>query len=157
MKTQSTVAMLCCVLAASFLVTHSVRNANAEIPRQSKEGLHASASHSFIGTVHRTYERTEKREHSEYTYGVVEITVERVDKGKDFVAKDRVFVRYWQEKWTAGGSPPPGHYGHWDVPKERDVVEVYVKGDRTAGFDVLSPNGFFKVTKPKGKDTNPKQ
>lgn len=153
MKTQSTDGISSYLIAASLLVMICSEVANAEIPKKSKEELHSTASHAFSGVVHRTYVRTEKRAHSEYTYGVAEIVVNRVDKGKDVVARDRVFVRYWSEDPTHDGRVrAPGHYGHWDVPEERDTVEVYVTGDRTTGYDVLSPNGFFRVTKPKVED-----
>jgi len=153
MKAQSTAGILSYLIAASLLVILCSEVANAEIPKKSQEELQSTASHAFSGVVQRTYVRTVKRDHSEYTYGVAEIVVSRVDKGKDVVARDRVFVRYWSEKPTNDGRfQAPGHYGHWDVPEERDLVEVYVTGDRTTGYDVLSPNGFFKVTKPKVDD-----
>lgn len=153
MKSQSTDAILSHLIAASLLVVSCSEVANAEIPKKSKEELHSTASHAFSGVVQRTYVRTEKRDRSEYTYGVAEIVVNRNDKGKDIVARDRVFVRYWSENPTDDGRVrAPGHYGHWDVPAERDIVEVYVTGDRTTGYNVLSPNGFLRVTKPKVED-----
>ena len=63
------------------------------------------------------------------------------------VAGDRIFVRYWRKRWIGDGNPAPDHYGHWDIPSANDAVVVYVKGTRKAGFDVLSPNGFYAVTK----------
>ena len=123
--------------------------ASAEIAEQSKEELKTSASHILTGTVVRTYERKEMRGGIEYTYSVAEVAVGHVHKGADVVADDRVYVRYWRKKWIGSGNPPPDHYGHWNIPVSGDTAEIYVKGDRKTGFDVLSPNGFFKATKAK--------
>ena len=139
-------------LTASLIVMSC---ANAEIPKQSKKELQASASHALAGTVERIYEHKEKRGDFEYTYGVAEVAVERVEKGADVVANERVFVRYWHKKWIGNGNPPPDHYGHWDIPAKTDTAEIYVKGDRKTGFDVVSPNGFFKITKLKTSENNP--
>lgn len=156
MKTLPVVTTKSRVLAALLLVASLIGGASAEIPRKSKEDLHESASHAFTGTVKRTYERTEKREHSKYIYGVAEIIVERVDKGKEIIVKDHIFVHYWEDVWdNEGGNRAPGHYGHWDVPGEGDLVEVFVVGDRTTGFDVISPNGFFQTTKAKPSKKQP--
>jgi hypothetical protein len=141
------IAQAVLLMAASF--------AHAEIPNQSKEELKASASHALIGTIQRTYERAEKRGDFEYTYGVAEVAVERVDKGDDIGPNDRVFVRYWHKRWMREGNPPPDHYGHRNVPEKTDSAEIYVKGNRSTGFDVLSPNGFFKVTKAKTSEARP--
>lgn len=132
-------------LAASLVV---VTYAEAEIPNKSLQELRASASHALAGTVQRTYEQKEKRGDFEYTYGVAEVAVERVGKGADFIAGDRVFVRYWRKKWIGSGNPPPEHYGHRNIPEKAGSAEIYVKGDRKTGFDVLSPNGFFKIVQP---------
>ena len=152
MKPANIFPILSVSLAASLLV---MSDARAEIPRLSKEKLQAAASHALTGTVERIYERKEKRGDFELTYGVAEVAVERVDQGTDIVANDRVFVRFWHQKWMGNGNPPPGHSGHWDIPAKTDSAEIFVKGNRKTGFDVLSPNGFFKVTKLKTTETNP--
>lgn len=152
MKPQPVFPIVSVALAASLMV---MSHANAEIPKQSKKELQASASHALTGTVERVYEQKEKRAEFEYTYGVAEVAVESVDKGADVVANDRVFVRYWRKKWIGNGNPPPDHYGHGNIPAKTDTAEIYVKGDRKTGFDVLSPNGFFKITKLKTTENNP--
>lgn len=152
MKPQRLFPIFSVALAASLIVMNYV---NAEIPKKSKERLQASASHALTGTVERIYEQKEERAGFEYTYGVAEVAVDRVDKGTDIVANDRVFVRYWRKKWIDNGNPPTGHYGHWDIPAKNDSAEIYVKGDRKTGFDVLSPNGFFRVKKFETSEINP--
>jgi|GEM_PF-6885464 hypothetical protein len=150
MKALPVITAISPVVAALFLVASFIGGANAEIPAKSKEDLLESASHAFTGTVKRTYERREKRQDSTYIFGVAEIIVERVDKGAEIVAKEHVYVHYWEDEWdNKVGNRAPGHYGHWDVPEEGNLVEVFVTGDRTTGFDVISPNGFFRSTKPK--------
>lgn len=144
MKTQCFGHFAILWLPALLMITNW---AHAEIPKQSEKELRASASHAFTGTVVRIYSQEEKRGKFEYTYGVAEMAVEDVTQGTDVTANDRVFVRYWRKKWIGNGNPPPDHYGHWEIPAKTDSVEIYVKGDRKTGFDVLSPNGFFKVTK----------
>lgn len=156
MKALTIVTSASRVLAALLVVAGLIGGASAEIPAKSKEDLHNSASHAFTGTVKRTYERAEKREHSTYIYGVAEILVERVDKGKEILVNDHVFVHYWEDNWdNKSGNRAPGHYGHWNVPEAGDLVEVFVVGDRTTGFDVISPNGFFHATKPKPSKKQP--
>jgi hypothetical protein len=152
MKPATVLPIVSVALSASLLV---MSYANAEIPKLSEEKLQALASHALTGTIERIYEQKEKRGDYEYTYGVAEVAVKRVDKGTDVVANDRVFVRFWRQKWIGDGVIPPGHSGHWDIPTKTDSAEIYVKGDRKTGFDVLSPNGFFKVTKLKTSETNP--
>jgi hypothetical protein len=133
--------------------------ANAERPAQSREQLLESASHAITGTVIRTYERHEQKDDRgfEWSYGVAEITVALVTKGSDIKSGDRVFVCYWEKKWVGGGSPPPDSYGNWEIPRAADSVEVFVDGDRETGYDVLNPNGFFKVTKVRNPGSKSKR
>ena len=143
---------------ASVLITAwllNVSHVQAEIPKRSQNELQVAASSAVTGVVERTYTHKETKGNFEYTYGVAEIALVRVDKGDDIVAKERVFVRYWRKKWIGSGNPPPDHYGHWDIPEKGDMAEIYVKGDRKTGFDVLSPNGFFKVTKAESRKSDP--
>ncbi len=139
------------------LITFSVPgNALGEIPKRSQANLAAAATHAFTGVVQHTYSRTETKGNFEFTHSVVEILVERVDKGTDVAANDRVYVRCWRKNWLGAGNPPPDHYGHWGAPQTSDTVEVYVKGDRKSGFDVLSPNGFFHIVKAGNAPAKPK-
>ncbi len=138
---------------AAFLLVISV--VSAERPAQSRERLLESASHAITGTVVRTYERQEKKDVRgfEWTYGVAEIKVVRVAKGSEIKAGDRTYVRYWEKKWVGGGSPPPDSNGNSETPSATDSVEVFVEGNRETGYDVLQPNGFFKVTKVRNAES----
>jgi hypothetical protein len=139
-------------LAASLV---AITVANAERPAQSRERLMESASHALTGTVVRTYERQEQKDDRgfERTYGIAEINVSLVTKGSDIKQGERAFVRYWVKKWIGGGSPPPGSNGNWGIPMATDSVEVFVEGNRETGYDVLQPNGFFKVTKVRNAES----
>ena len=132
--------------AAVTLALLMASDCSAEIPKASAEELHAECSHAIAGNVVRTYTtRVQTSKNFEHTYGVAELIVEKVDKGQQITAGDRVYFRYWKKRWTGDGGPAPDHYGHWDGPKADDRVFVYVKGDRKTGYDVLSPNGFFRT------------
>jgi hypothetical protein len=138
---------------AAYLL--GISDVNAERPAQSRERLLETASHAIHGTVVHTYERQEKKDGRgfEWTYGVAEIKVVRVAKGSEIKAGDRTFVRYWEKKWVGGGSPPPDSNGNWEIPSATDSVEVFVEGNRETGYDVLQPNGFFKVTKVRNAES----
>lgn len=143
-RTNVCVAAIFAVLILAWAVPSS-----AEIPPLSKEELLQDASAALTGKVVETYERVRNVEDLEWTYGVAEIAVERVEKGSHIASRDRVFVRYWHKRWIGKGPPLPDHYGHWNIPSQGDVAQIYVRGDRKSGFDVLSPNGFFEVKKAK--------
>jgi hypothetical protein len=121
----------------------------SDIPNKSRDALTEGASHAIVGEVLNVFNRTEREQNLEYHYGIAEIAVRGVTKGTDIKVDDRVFVRYWRSRWLGSGSPPPSHYGHRDVPARTDVVEVYLEGDRRTGYDVMSPNGFFRIEKGK--------
>jgi len=145
-NTSNVFRILAIALVASLVVGDCVI---AEIPKQSKDDLLASASHMVTGSIQRTYERKETLGDFEFTHGVAEVAVEKVAKGSDIATDDRIYVRYWSKKWIGSGNPPPDHYGHWNIPRKSDSAEIYVKGNRKTGFDVQSPNGFFQVTSAK--------
>ena len=130
------------------LLTHGPVT-SAEFQPLTQEQLQASATHVISGVVQQTYIRTERKENWEYTFGVVEIDVRQVSKGQDIEVRDRVFVRYWHKTWL--GDPdliPQDNYGNENVPAKGDTAEVYLMGGRQTGFDVFSPNGFYRITKP---------
>jgi len=137
----------------ALLVAVYASTSVGEIPNRSEKRLTESASHIVSGKVVRTYERTKKTSANfERTYGVAEISADDVKKGADIAPGDRVFVCYWRKRWIGQGEPTPDHYGHRNIPAEKDSVVVYLKGDRKRGFDVMSPNGFFAVTKATKND-----
>ena len=89
---------------------------------------------------------------------VAEVKVQNVEKGEGLKAGDLVYVRYWRKAWSPPKDnpdmpPPTGASGHWNLPKEGDVLRVYLtrnshdgydKND-DGGFNVVGPNGFEKL------------
>jgi hypothetical protein len=147
MKTKSSAY---CIVALALCVILTPGITDADVPMKTAGELLSSASQAGAGTVVAKYSRTEKKDNYEYTYNVVEITVSHVAKGKDIAPNDRVFVRCWDNKWVGPPNQAPiGDSGHFPIPSKGDKVEVYVGGSRGTGFDVLHPNGFFKVVQPK--------
>lgn len=120
----------------------------AAAPPQSEADLLASTSHIIRGVVVSRYHRNEKKEKYDYTYSILEIEVAAIAKGAGIEAKDRVFVRCWQRVWAGQGPANPGIHGQDSIPVRGDTVQVYLKGDRKLGFDVIEPNGFLKITRP---------
>ncbi|MEM1354600.1 MAG: hypothetical protein AAGC44_03475 [Planctomycetota bacterium] len=121
-------------------------NASAQFSPLTEEQLRASATHVIRGSVSNVFVRTERKDNWEYTFGVVEVDVRQVSKGQDIEASDRVFVRYWHKTWL--GDPtqiPSDHAGNENIPSKGDTADIFLMGDRQTGFDVFSPNGFFRV------------
>lgn len=135
-------------LAATFVITVLVLSpltAVGDSPPLSKKELESLASHVFAGVVLQTYVCTQQKEEFDYEYGVVEVDVDRVDKGSDIAVRGRTFVKYWKKTWTGDTqNPPPDDYGQLDNPRKGDAVQVFARGDRKSGFEALSPNGFTK-------------
>lgn len=143
---RSTTGPLALLAAATLLLSLS---ASAEFPPLTQDQLQSNATHVIKGVVVNIYSRNERKDNWEYTFGVVEVDVRQVSKGQDILARDRVFVRYWRKTWL--GDPnriPDDNFGNDNIPTKGDIAEIYLMGDRQIGFDVFSPNGFFRITKP---------
>ena len=135
---------LAVTLAIAMLVLTPF-TAVSDSPPLSEKELESLASHVFAGVVLQTYVRTEQQGNFVYDYGVVEVDVKRVDKGSDIAVMDRAFIKYWKKDWTGENkNPPPDDYGQLDIPRKGDAVQIFARGDRKSGFEVLSPNGFTK-------------
>ncbi len=138
--------------AVSFVV-FSALHCGAEIPKQTESKLAERCSHAFEGVVVQIYTTVKQTSADfEHTYGIAEVDVRDVNKGDEMEPGDRVYVRFWRKRWVGIGKAEPDHYGHWNIPSQGDRVRVYVKGDGKAGFDVMSPNGFFEVQPPDARD-----
>ena len=144
---------LCFVLSAVAICVFGT-TARGEIPLKSPEELEKSASHIVLGKVNRIYASVEKTADFEHTYNVAELSTTKVRKGGDISRGNRVIVRYWNKRWIGEGHPLPDHYGHHGVPKTGDTVLIYLRGSRSDGYDVVSPNGFSiqEHAKPKWID-----
>lgn len=133
------------LIVATGLVNACAGAAVAEIRNRSAEELAKAAGTIVAGKVSRIYSRTEPRGKYEHTDHIAEIVIDEVRKGQDFKPGDRVYVRYWRKRYVGTGNPEPGHYGHRGVPQEGERGVAYLKGNRSDGCDVLSPNGFSRM------------
>lgn len=126
----------------------------AEIAPLSDEDLERKATHIVTGEVVAIYDRvTTQPQWKKHQY-VAEVRVVKAEKGADVKVGDLIYVRYWSEDWTGPGNPPPGAYGHWDAPKERESFRFflarnahdgYSDQNKDGGLNVLGPNGMEKV------------
>lgn len=130
------------VVVVTICMTMMVTGVSAEIPNRSPEKLEDAASHVVVGEVLRIYRSVEKRTHKERTHSIAELAVREVRKGENISRGDHVFARYWRDRWIGPGNPDPGHFGHRGVPEAGDRVVVYLSGDQSKGYRVVSPNGF---------------
>jgi hypothetical protein len=78
------------------------------------------------------------------TYGVAEVEVLAVLKGSDVQVGDKISVKYWWRKWLPGAAPMPGNDGNFNIPTEGETLQIFLTGTRSAGFEVMLPNGFVK-------------
>jgi hypothetical protein len=112
-----------------------------EIPLLKPDQLREEASHIFTGKLKRIYATTERTGPDfERQLFVGELRVSSVEKGAH--RAPLAYVRFWRQRYVGKGNPPPGHYGHRNVPQAGADATVYVRQAEDGGFDVLSPNGF---------------
>lgn len=143
---RSAPAKILVTIAVSLLCSGQLSAERA--PRKVSE-LSSSSSNVVSGVLLDRFERKQKKGNFEYTYYVAEVVVNKVEKGSDIEVGDRIYVKYWRKRWTGLLSPPPPDtYGHYPIPEQGDRSDIYIKGSRKTGFEVLHPNGFFRINKP---------
>ena len=124
----------------------------AEMAPMSESNLLARATHVVSGRVVDVIERRQAQHQGERIDGQAVIEVDVVQKGNEVKPGERMAVRYWRVIPDPTKPVAPGHYGHWGVPPMAASVQVFVSGSRNAGYDVLSPNGFYRMTKASAPD-----
>jgi hypothetical protein len=144
------VVTVCLLIAMTLIVV-----ARADIPIQSKESLGANATHIAVGTVTAIYTAQTKDENWVKTTGVVEILVDKLEKGSKIEAGDSVYARFWDEAWIGKGNPPPFGPGH-HLPRRGDAVRVFLER-KNGGYDALLQNGFETIPKSTDSKTTPRQ
>jgi hypothetical protein len=110
------------------------------------EQLKIAASHIFNGKLARIYTTPTQSAEWETIRSVAEVQLTRVEKGT--FAGRLVYVRFWRKRFTGKGPPPPGAYGHRQVPALGSSVRVFVTEGDDGGYDVLPPNGFSLLSSP---------
>jgi hypothetical protein len=137
-------SLLCVVLLVGLLATTIGVFSRAEIPPLRPAELQDLATNIFLGKIVRIYSSVERESPQwEYTYSVAELKIDRVEKGEH--SSSLAYVRFWRKRYTGTGPPPPGAYGHRDIPKPGDTARVFVRVADDGGYDVLSPNGLMPV------------
>lgn len=130
---------------AVVLVCVCQGSAQAEIANQSPEKLQSRATHIATGVVKQITADERMEKDWLHIKGVVEIEVATVEKGSADDLGAKVKARYWRQRWRGQGNPPTYGSGH-RLPKEGDVVRVYLKQEGEE-FEALLPNGFEGIPK----------
>ena len=138
------------VIASALLVT-AVR---AEKPQMSPEELRETATDVVTGKVMAIYARAETSGDWKYTKYVAEIRVDGCEKGDGARQGNLVYARYWTRGWIGKGEVPPSTAGHRDLPRDGEVLRVYMarnaydgfgSDNKDGGFNVIGANGFEKL------------
>lgn len=127
-------------------------HAAAERAPASKDAMRKAATDVVVGRVARVYSTVETNKSWRVTRYVAEVVVEKTEKGATKKG-DLLYVRYWQQRWSGLGTPPPSASGHSGIPTKGESLRIY--GVRTGyngfgqttdgGLDVYGPNGFERL------------
>lgn len=125
----------------------------AEKVPMSEAQMKKMATHIVTGKVTAIYTKKVKQGSYEVTKHLAELQVTAVEKGEGISKEAPLYVRYWTQRFTGWGSPPPGTNGHHPLPKEGGTHRVYLarkaydgfhpkaKND-DGGYNVLGANGW---------------
>jgi hypothetical protein len=106
------------------------------------------ATHIVRGHVKAVYsaERQMSVEQIDTMY-LIEIEVNRLDKGNGPKVDEPLYVRCWKSKDRPGGFKGPA--GQTAIPRVGDAVWVYFRLNRDGGYDLIEPDGIqvFRETK----------
>jgi hypothetical protein len=106
------------------------------------------STHIVVGKLRMVYLSVEMRGDFQYTHGIAEIAVEKVEKGVGPKGGEVVYVRFWNDNWIGKGPVPPHSDGH-QVPRQGAVVRAYVKRNHEGCYEALLPNGLEVVAESK--------
>lgn len=115
----------------------------AELPPQSPSQLEQGSDLIVTGVVKRIYTSDEARDRGMVdTRYLLEIAVERVEKGQAAKSGEILFVRGWRAKNRPDGWVGPG--GHMGISslKPGQKVRAYLDREDDGGHEPLLPNGF---------------
>jgi hypothetical protein len=139
--------------------------AQADVPRAMPERQRSEATHIVRGWVHRVYTGEERTVAGKTdTPCLVEVAVNKVDKGKGPSTDRPLYVRGWKSKipqilfdrtititvLAPPGGPTTERQQTFKEEGYHGPVWVYFRANRDGGYDLLEPNGIeiFSVTKP---------
>ena len=113
----------------------------AEVPNQSRSQLEKRSTHIVVGRANHVYTSESEGERKIETVGVVELLIDRVEKGEGLKAGQVVYGRFWKARLKPGAPPEPSSNGHRGLPQKGDVVRMYLRKADDGGYDVAFPNG----------------
>jgi hypothetical protein len=122
----------------------AISGSRAEVPFLTPDEQKVMSTHIVVGKLRMVYGSVEMRGDFQYTHGIAEIVVEKVEKGVGPKAGEVVYVRFWNENWVGKGPTPPHSDGH-QVPMQGAAVRAYVKRNHESGYEALLPNGLEVV------------
>jgi hypothetical protein len=128
------------VIILTVLLLLSPALARADEPRAVPEGRNEEATHIVCGRVKTVYsaERQTAPGHVDSIY-VLEVRVERVDKGKGPKVDEPLYVRSWKSKKRPPGFTGPT--GQTMIPKADEYVFLYFNLNRDGGYDLINLQG----------------
>jgi hypothetical protein len=117
----------------------------AALPPLPPERLQEMSSLIVTGKATRVYTFVDDSSPDElYTYGVVELKVEKVEKGK--YDSPLVYARYLQRGFRGRKAGWTGDGGHRGIPEVGEMTRAYLRMNKDGGYTALNPNGFNKLT-----------
>jgi hypothetical protein len=131
-------------LCGTFFIALAISGSRAEVPPLNPGDLKDMSTHTVVGKLRMVYRSVEMHGDFQYTHGIAEIAVEKVEKGVGPKGGEVVYVRFWNDIWTGKGPVPPHSDGH-HVPMQGAVVRAYVKRNHEGSYESLLPNGLEVV------------
>jgi hypothetical protein len=148
MRRKTTILSTAVVLAAASIGL-------AEIAPKSPAELD-KAKVIVVGKINGTFKETTRSTEWENSRGVVEIEVEKVERGEGIKPGDIVFARFWNRSWIKDNNPPPSGSGHY-LHDNNTKVRAYLEPGKGA-YEILLPNGLVVVEKtPPATKEKPKE
>ena len=81
-------------------------------PPLNPDDLKDMSTHIVVGKLRMVYRSVEMHGDFQYTHGIAEIAVEKVEKGVGPKGGEVVYVRFWNDIWIGKGPVPPHSDGH---------------------------------------------
>jgi hypothetical protein len=131
------------------LTIATTKTTNAELVPNSMTRLQKQSTHVVTGKVESIYTYEEKDAEWLKTYGVVEIRLERIEKGENLESGHTIYARFWRQTWIGQGVPPTFASGH-QLPRRDDTIRGYLQR-KDGRFEALLPNGFEIISGTKAE------
>jgi hypothetical protein len=131
-------------LAFCLLLTLAAGQGAAELPLLGVDDLKKMSSHIVTGTVRKVYTAPDdKGEGYVDTLHLIEITVAKVEKGKDVTPKQVLYARTWKRDRRPVDFVGPS--GQAFICKTGDQVRLFLRQNADGTFELLIPNGMHTL------------